>query len=89
MKYDFTVLDSADNSSVIFRGIVGSRAYGTANVQSDTDTRVWNPWPEEPPAPEDYCMFLRDAHELPKPLKESGVDLRTCLARHRLRTHRP
>ena len=42
--------------------------------------RVWNPWPEEPPTPEDYCMFLRDVHELPKPLKESGVDLRTCLA---------
>ena len=180
MKYDFTVLGSADNSSVIFRGIVGSRAYGTANAQSDTDTRgifvvpsmeyvrlvpppkqvsdarndhtyysllrfcelmteanpttmemlylpedciimsmpafktlaahrdmfitqraveshlgyavsqmkkakgankrVWNPWPEEPPTPEDYCMFLRDAHKLPKPLKESGVDLRTCLA---------
>ena len=180
MKYVFEQLEAHGNPSVIFRGIVGSRAYGTATEQSDTDThgifvvpsmeyvrlvpppkqisdarndhtyyslfrfcelmaeanpttmeilylpedclitatpafemlvehsdmfitqraveshlgyavsqmkkakgankRVWNPWPEEPPAPEDYCMFLRDTHELPKPLKESGVDLRTCLA---------
>ncbi len=180
MNYAFEEFEDFENSSVIFRGIVGSRAYGTANAQSDTDTRgifvvpsmeyvrlvpppkqvsdahndhtyysllrfcelmaeanpttmemlylpedciitttpafetlvahrdmfitqraveshlgyavsqmkkakgtnkrVWNPWPEEPPTPEDYCMFLRDVHELPKPLKESGVDLRTCLA---------
>jgi len=180
MNYAFEEFEDLENSSVIFRGIVGSRAYGTANAQSDTDTRgifvvpsmeyvrlvpppkqvsdahndhtyysllrfcelmaeanpttmemlylpedciitttpafetlvahrdmfitqravashlgyavsqmkkakgankrVWNPWPEEPPTPEDYCMFLRDAHELPKPLKKSGVDLRTCLA---------
>ena len=180
MNYAFEEFEDFENSSVIFRGIVGSRAYGTANTQSDTDTRgifvvpsmeyvrlvpppkqvsdphndhtyysllrfcelmaeanpttmemlylpedciitttpafetlvahrdmfitqraveshlgyavsqmkkakgtnkrVWNPWPEEPPTPEDYCMFLRDVHELPKPLKESGVDLRTCLA---------
>ena len=179
MDLRFESLEEASNPSVIFRGIVGSRAYGTANAQSDTDTRgifvvpsaeyvrlvpppkqvsdarndhtyysllrfcelmseanpttmeilylpedcvitmtpafeslvahrdifitqraveshlgyavsqmkkakgvnkrVWNPWPEEPPTPEDYCMFLHDAHELPKPLKESGVDLRTCL----------
>ena len=180
MNYTFEKLGESGNPSVIFRGIVGSHAYGTANAQSDTDTRgvfvvpsmeyvrllpppkqisdakndhtyyallrfcelmaeanpttmemlylpedcvitatpafetlvahrdmfitrraveshlgyavsqmkkakgankrVWNPWPEEPPTPEDYCMFLREAHELPKPLKEAGVDLRTCLA---------
>ena len=165
MNYAFEEFEDLENSSVIFRGIVGSRAYGTANAQSDTDTRgifvvpsmeyvrlvpppkqVSDPHndhtyysllrfcelmaeanpttmemlylPEDciitmTPAfealmayrdmfitqraveshlgyavsqmkkaktPEDYCMFLRDAHELPKPLKESGVDLRTCLA---------
>ena len=180
MRFDFESLDATGNPAVIFRGIVGSRAYGTANAQSDTDTRgvfvvpsaeyvrlvpppkqvsdprndhtyysllrfcelmaeanpttmemlylpedcivnttpafemvkahrgmfitqravdshlgyavsqmkkakgankrVWNPWPEEPPQPEDYCMLLSDVHQLPKPLRESGVDLRTCLA---------
>jgi predicted nucleotidyltransferase len=39
MNYDFEKLETHDNPSVIFRGIVGSRAYGTANAQSDTDTR--------------------------------------------------
>ena len=41
---------------------------------------MWNPWPEEPPTPEDYCMFVADACQLPRPLKEAGVDLRNCLA---------
>ena len=26
-----------------------------------TNKRVWNPWPEEPPQAEDYCLFLGDA----------------------------
>ena len=39
MNYAFEEFVDLDNSSVIFRGIVGSRAYGTANAQSDTDTR--------------------------------------------------
>ena len=38
-EFDFASLDATDNPAVIFRGIVGSRAYGTANAQSDTDTR--------------------------------------------------
>ena len=180
MNCTFEKLEESGNPSVIFRGIVGSRAYGTANAQSDTDMRgvfvvpsmeyvrlvpppkqvsdakndhtyysllrfcelmaeanpttmemlylpedcvitatpafetlvahrdmfitrraveshlgyavsqmkkakgankrVWNPWPEEPPTPEEYCMFVRDASQLPKPLGETGVDLRTCLA---------
>ena len=42
--------------------------------------RVWNPWPEEPPTPEDYCVFLSDVRQFPKPLKESGVNLGQCLA---------
>lgn len=178
--YDFAELAIADNPVVIFRGIVGSHAYGTANAQSDVDMRgiftvpsreyvrlasppkqvsderndrtyysllrfcelmseanpttlemlylpkdcvvkttaafevlernrdifisqmavdshlgyavsqikkargcnkrVWNPWPETPPEPEDYCMFIADAKKHPKPLKEAGVDLRTCKA---------
>ena len=180
MKYRFDELESPGNSLVIFRGVVGSRAYGTANAQSDTDMRgifvvpsaeyvrlvpppkqisdeqndktyysllrfcelmaeanpttmemlylpddciitttpafetlaehrdmfitqraveshlgyavsqmkkargankrVWHPWPEEAPTPEDYCMFVSDARQLPRPLKESGIDLRTCRA---------
>lgn len=39
MNYAFEKLEAPGNPSVIFRGIVGSRAYGTANAQSDTDTR--------------------------------------------------
>lgn len=178
--YGFAELDTDDNPAVIFRGIVGSHAYGTANAQSDVDMRgiftvpsreyvrlasppkqvsderndrtyysllrfcelmaeanpttlemlylpkdcvvkttaafevlernrdifisqmavdshlgyavsqikkargcnkrVWNPWPETPPEPEDYCTFIADAKKHPKPLKEAGVDLRTCKA---------
>ena len=178
--YTFAKLDPIVNPSVIFRGIVGSHAYGTANAASDTDIRgvfvvpsreyvrlapppkqvsderndrtyysllrfcelmaeanpttmemlylppdcirkttaafellaknrelfisqravdshlgyavsqikkargcnkrVWNPWPEEPPRPEDYCTFIADARKHPKPLAESGIDLRLCKA---------
>ena len=178
--YAYQELEAADNPAVIFRGIVGSHAYGTANAQSDTDIRgvfvvpsceyvrlspppkqvsderndrtyysllrfcelmsdanpttmemlylptncilkttpafellvknremfisqraveshlgyavsqikkargcnkrVWNPWPEEPPVPEDYCTFIADARKHPKTLAESGVDLRRCKA---------
>ena len=37
--YAFHELEAPDNPSVIFRGIVGSHAYGTANAASDTDVR--------------------------------------------------
>ena len=180
--HTFEELVQVDNPSVIFRGVVGSHAYGTANEHSDVDTRgifvvpsaayvrlqpppkqvsdtrndhtfysllrfaelmaesnptttemlylpkdcilrstpafellvanrslfisqkaveshlgyavsqmkkakgcnkrVWNPWPETPPEPEDYCAFLSDVRQFPRPLKDSGVDLRTCLASH-------
>ena len=180
MGYELKNLETADNPAVIFRGVVGSHAYGTANAQSDTDVcgvfvvpsceyvrlaappkqvsderndrtyysllrfcelmaeanpttmemlylpadcilktmpafellvknremfisqraveshlgyavsqikkargcnkRVWNPWPEEPPKPEDYCTFVADARKHPKTLAESGIDLRTCKA---------
>ena len=178
--HDFEELEKSDNPAVIFRGIVGSHAYGTANAASDTDMRgvfvvpsreyvrlaqppkqvsdarndrtyysllrfcelmseanpttmemlylppdciiktttafellvknrelfisqravdshlgyavsqikkargcnkrVWNPWPEQPPVPEDYCTFLSEVRQLPKPLKASGVNLGCCLA---------
>ena len=39
MKFDYGHLSADDNPSVIFRGIVGSHAYGTANAASDTDVR--------------------------------------------------
>ncbi len=32
-------LEIADNPVVLFRGIVGSRAYGTQDANSDTDVR--------------------------------------------------
>ncbi len=182
MYNDINDLENDANPGVIFRGIVGSRAYGTANAQSDTDIRgvftmpsaayvrlvappkqvsderndrtyysllrfceltaeanpttmemlylpddcilkttpawkalidarnvfmtqravdshvgyamgqikkargcnkrVWNPWPEEPPRPEDYCVFVGDARRHPRPLRESGIDLSTCKASH-------
>ena len=178
--YNFDELMASGNPAVIFRGIVGSHAYGTANAASDTDVRgvfvvpsceyvrlspppkqvsdarndrtyysllrfcelmseanpttmemlylptecvqkttpafellvkkrevfisqraveshlgyavsqikkargcnkrVWNPWPEEPPKPEDYCMFIADARKHQQTLSESGVDLRVCKA---------
>ena len=30
-NYEFAVLNKTDNPAVIFRGVVGSHAYGTAN----------------------------------------------------------
>ena len=39
MKFLLEELENVDNPAVIFRGIVGSHAYGTANAQSDTDIR--------------------------------------------------
>ena len=38
-NYDIHELENPSNSAVIFRGIVGSRAYGTQNANSDTDVR--------------------------------------------------
>ena len=37
--YEYTALNEIGNPAVIFRGIVGSHAYGTANAASDTDMR--------------------------------------------------
>ena len=39
MSYLIESLEIADNPIVLFRGIVGSRAYGTQNANSDTDVR--------------------------------------------------
>jgi len=35
MDYGIDRLESADNPLVLFRGIVGSRAYGTQNANSN------------------------------------------------------
>lgn len=178
MPYSIEGLEAEDNPAVLFRGIVGSRAYGTQNANSDTDVRgvfvvpsaeyarldqppkqvsdarndktfysllrfcelaaeanpttlemlflpadcilktspahamlvanrglfvtqkavdshlgyalsqikkakgankrVWNPWPEEPPRAEDYCLFLDDAKGSPVTLEEAKVDLANC-----------
>ena len=37
MAYSIDSLEVADNPIVLFRGIVGSRAYGTQNANSDMD----------------------------------------------------
>ena len=39
MSYLIESLEIADNPIVLFRGIAGSRAYGTQNANSDTDVR--------------------------------------------------
>ncbi len=39
MVYSIDSLEVADNPIVLFRGIVGSRAYGTQNANCDTDVR--------------------------------------------------
>lgn len=39
MPYLMESLEIADNPVVLFRGIVGSRAYGTQDANSDTDVR--------------------------------------------------
>lgn len=180
MKTTIADLEQMNNSNVIFRGIVGSRAYGTANANSDTDERgvffvpakeyvrllapphqindehndkvyysllrfcqlaseanptmlemlflpsdciiksskawdllvrnrsmfitqravdshlgyaisqikkargcnkrVWNPYPKEPPAPEDYCMLMSNMTSNPMPLEKSNIDLQKCKA---------
>ena len=38
MDYGIDSLEAADNPHVLFRGIVGSRAYGTQNANSDTES---------------------------------------------------
>ena len=43
-----------------------------------TNKRVWNPWPEEPPQAEDYCLFIGDAKGRAVPVREAGVDLAAC-----------
>lgn len=180
MNYDIERLDRGDCPEVLFRGVVGSRAYGTANEMSDTDIRgifavpssayvrlqsppkqvsderndrtyysllrycellsvanptaiemlylpgdcvlksslaystlladrnmfitrkavdshlnyalsqmkkargankrVWNPWPEEPPSAEDYCLLLDDAKGFALPVSRAGIDLSKCRA---------
>ena len=39
MNYSIDSPESADNPLVLFRGIVGSRAYGTQNANSDTELK--------------------------------------------------
>ena len=175
MDYNIDSLESVDNPLVLFRGIVGSRAYGTHNANSDTDVRgifvvpsaeyarlaqppkqvsderndrtyyslvrfcelmaeanpttmemlflpddcilkttpahsmllsnrdlfvtqkavdshlgyalsqikkargtnkrVWNPWPEEPPRAEEYCLFLGDARGRAIPVASEGINM--------------
>lgn len=41
MDYHLESLEAAGNPSVIFRGVVGSRAYGTARPGSDEDISAW------------------------------------------------
>ena len=41
MAYSIDSLEVADNPIVLFRGIVGSRAYGTQNANSNTDGRLF------------------------------------------------
>ena len=43
-----------------------------------TNKRVWNPWPEEPPQAEDYCLFLGDAKGRAVPVRETEVNLASC-----------
>ena len=43
-----------------------------------TNKRVWNPWPEEPPQAEDYCLFLGDAKGRAIPVREADVSLSNC-----------
>ena len=39
MDYGIDRLEAADNPRVLFRGIVGSRAYGTQNANIDTELK--------------------------------------------------
>lgn len=43
-----------------------------------TNKRVWNPWPEEPPQAEDYCLFLGDAKGRAVPVRETELNLARC-----------
>ncbi len=38
-QYAFCEFEKPENPAVIVRGVVGSRAYGMQNAQSDTDVR--------------------------------------------------
>ena len=74
--YSFHELDVADNPTVIFRGIVESHlGYAVSQIKKarGCNKRVWNPWPEEPPKPEDYA----DAGAYQHALKEHRVVFRS------------
>ena len=42
--------------------------------------RVWNPWPENPPIPDDYCFLLDDVKGVTTPISKSNVNLLNCKA---------
>ena len=46
-----------------------------------TNKRVWNPWPEEPPQAEDYCLFLGDAKGRAVPVRDTRWLSRKCRLR--------
>ena len=49
-----------------------------------TNKRVWNPWPENPPIPDDYCSLLDDVKGVTTPVSKSNVNLMNCKVRRLL-----
>lgn len=45
-----------------------------------TNKRVWNPWPENPPIPDDYCLLLDDVKGVTVPISKSNINLMNCKA---------
>lgn len=71
----------ADRNMFITRKVVDSHFYYALSQMKKArgaNKRVWNPWPEEPPSVEEYCLFLDNAKGLAVPVSQAGVDLSKC-----------
>ena len=78
----FRILRDNRAAFISRRAVDSHLGYAVSQIKKarGCNKRVWNPWPEEPPAPEDYCVFIADARKLPLPLKDAGIDLARCKA---------
>lgn len=49
-----------------------------------TNKRVWNPWPENPPTPDGYCLLLDDVEGVIVPISKANINLKNCKVRRLL-----
>ena len=62
------------------KAVASHSGYAAAQIKKarGANKRVWNPQPEEPPAPENHCAWIGDARGPAVPMAECGVDFGRC-----------